>query len=139
MAAVLIAFVCYVLILRTDYKKTALEINEAFRTTPAESIIVVQGDTELPADAQLTDFYNKFLLYSKTVVFNRKKSETNENTITFKIKGKQLSLTGLEDGSAIAIHWEDSEKEAFYTVRAEMTFQQLSAYFNNYKKKAEKK
>ena len=137
MAAAVIAFVIYVLVLRTDYKKTALEINEAFRTTAAENIVVGQGDAELPADAQLTEFYNKFLLYGKTVVFNRKKTEKNENTITFTIKDKQLSLTGVDDGSAIAVHWATPEKEAFYTVRAETTFQQLNAYFRNYKKRAE--
>lgn len=46
-------------------------------------------------------------------------------------------VTGLEDGSAVGIKWKTPEKETFYTVRSEMTFQQLNAYFLNFKKKSQ--
>ena len=138
MAAAVIAFVVYVLVLRTNYKKTALEINEAFRTTAPESVLVAQGDTQLPADRQVTEYYNKFLLYEKTVVFNRKKTEKTEKTISIIIKDCEFDLTGVEDGSAVAIRWKTPEKEEFYTVRTEVTFIQLDAYFQNYKRKVKK-
>ena len=137
-AAAVIWFVGFTLKLKTEYKKTAQEINDAFLKSGPGGTTVSQDGVTLPASQELIDYYDSFLLFNKTVVFNKKTAEANKESITFNIGGKTLRFTGLEDGSAIHICWTVSGEEKNYTVRSQITFMQLNSYMQNYKRKVEK-
>ena len=131
----MIVFFTYILLLRTNYKNTALEINDAILTN--RNVTISCGDDTCPASHEVVEYYNKFLLFRNTVVFSKKTVPVTSESIVLGIGDNELSFTGLEDGSAIAIKWKTAEDDKNYIVRSQMTFMQLKAYYNNYKRKLE--
>ena len=138
MAAAVIIFVGYVLLLRTQFRKTALEINDKILAAPTGKVMLSQGENVFPVDKKTADYYNKFLMNRYTTVFSRKRSEPDDKTIKLILDESSLSFIGLEDGSAIALIWKTEEKTEYYKVRSQTTFQQLEAYFQNCRRKSEK-
>lgn len=130
-AAIIIWFIS-VLMMRTEYKDTALEINDAFLAAGPEGTTVSQGDITLPATQSLIDYYDRFLLENTTIVFNKKPAEPDETSISLQCGDKTLRYTGLEDGTAINVCWITPEGEKYYTVRTQITFNQLNSYWKNY-------
>lgn len=130
-AAIIIWFIS-VLMMRTEYKDTALEINDAFLAAGPEGTTVSQGDITLPATQSLIDYYDRFLLENTTIVFNKKPAEPDETSISLQCGDKTLRLTGLEDGTAIHVCWSTPDQEKNYTVRSQVTFMQLNSYWKNY-------
>lgn len=133
-AAGAIAFTVYVLALRTDYKETALEINDAILAAGKQAAISRGGET-FKASGDVTDYYNRFLLDTYTQVYSRKSTQKTDDTITIELGENSLSYTGLEDGTAIGICWETPEKRKDFRVRSLTTFMQLGAFFDNYSRK----
>lgn len=129
--AIVIWFIS-VLMMRTEYKDTALEINDAFLAAGPEGTTVSQGDITLPATQSLIDYYDRFLLEKSTIVFNKKQAEPDASSITLQCGDKTLRFTGLEDGTAINVCWITPEGEKYYTVRTQITFIQLNNYWKNY-------
>ncbi len=127
-------FFAYTLSLWTEYKETALRINDTILAYQEQSAIRYK-EKEAAADSQLLDYYDSFLLAPKTVVYSRKDAETDENTITIVMGKSELSFSGMEDGSAILIHWKTPDEAACYRVRSNTTFMQLKAYCENYLRK----
>ena len=136
MAAGLIWVFTHTLVLRTHYKAMALAVNDVILASPAESVFISCGEDKLPANEDVVDYYNKFLLDRNTVVFNGRKAEETDKTITLTFPDASLSFTGLEDGSAINVHFVHGEEDLSYTVRSMMTFTHLTAYWTNYLRRA---
>ncbi len=135
-SAAVIWFLASTLLLRTEYRETALEINDAFIESDPEIITVSQGGITLPASRTLVDFYDRFLLDRTTTVFNRKPAPPEDTTISIQCGNRTLSFTGLDDESATQICWKGPEEEKNFTVRSQVTFIQLNSYFQNYKRKS---
>lgn len=129
-----IAFFVYVLVLRTDYRETALEINEAMLASGSRAT-VSRGDTSLAASAELLDYYNRFFLEGQTLVYSRKSAEMTERTIVLEFGDYKVSFTGMEDGTSIGLHFDMPEGQKDFRVRSTITFMQLEAYFDNYVRK----
>ena len=127
-------FLVYTLMLKTEYKNTAFEINESFRTE--DTVTMRKGDDSVSLPVSDAAYYNTFLLNQNTVVFSRKPAETTVETIFLDFGKEVLSFTGLDDGSAIAICWKTPANEKHYIVRSNYSFMQLSAYFTNCRRKA---
>lgn len=127
-------FFIYILVLRTGYRSAALEINDAILSGSRTTIS--RGDETLPASAEVMDYYNRFLLDKYTIVYSRKAAAVTEDSIILGIGNSQLAFTGLEDGTAIAVKWETPVGEKNYVVRSQITFMQLSAYYENYKRRS---
>lgn len=126
-------FFIYTLILRTEYKNAALEMNEPFKQY--SSLTLRKGDEAFSVPTDQVEYYNMFLLDRNTVVFSKKQVPETEETITLDFGTQQLSFTGLEDGSAIAITWKTPSDEKHYIVRSTTTFMQLNAYYTNCRRK----
>ena len=122
------------LILRTDYKETAYEINQAAAAHLNDAVISRDG-TSLPATADVIDYYDRVLLDSTTVVFSSDDAAENEQTIRLDLGNRSLSFTGLEDGSAILVRWTTPDGRKIFRVRSQTTFMQLTAYYTNYEKR----
>ena len=121
-------FLIYTLALRTDYKETAIQINDVILANQGRAVIRV-GDKEAPADAGVTDYYNKFLLDKNTAVYSRKKAVPSDDTaIVLEFGQYSLSFEKLEDGSATLITWNTPEKQKQFCVRSQLTFRNLQAY-----------
>ena len=127
-------FFVYTLVLRTIYKNTALEINESFRKE--DSVTMIRGDESLRLPSSDVEYYDMFLLDRNTIVYSRKPVPADEETITLDFGKEQLSFTGADDGSAIAISWKTASAEKHFIVRSSTTFMQLSAYYKNCRRKA---
>ena len=121
------------LILRTEYKNAALEMNEPFKQY--SSLTLRRGDEAFSVPTDQVEYYNMFLLDRNTVVFSKKQVPETAETITLDFGTQQLSFTGLEDGSAIAITWKTPSGEKHYIVRSNTTFMQLNAYYTNCRRK----
>ena len=128
-------FFVYTLALRTSYRAMALEINDAFLA--GTSVTVARGEDSFPVTPESVEYYNKFLLDRNTAVFGRKRAEPGDTGITLVLDGGQLTFTGADDGTAIAVRWSSPEKDKSYIVRSQYTFNQLTAYYLNLKRKAE--
>ena len=127
-------FFVYTLALRTSYRAMALEINDAFLV--GTSVTVARGEDSFPVTPESAEYYNEFLLDRNTAVFSRKRTEPDDASISLILDGGQLTFTGVDDGTAIAVRWSSPEKEENYIVRSQYTFTQLSAYYSNLKRKA---
>lgn len=123
------------LVLRTAYKEDAYKINESFRTN--STLMVCRGEESLEAVPEEMEYYNKFLLDAQTLVFSRKAVPVTDSTITLDFGSESLSFTGIEDGTAIGISWKSREGEKNYIVRSATSFNQLTAYYSNYKRQKE--
>lgn len=128
-------FFIYTLILRSNYKKDALAINDAFRFHTTATLS--RGDLSFPVQSADIEYYDMFLLNQDTVVFSRKAATETDATIRIDFGTERLSFTGIDDGSAIALCWKTPENEKHYIVRSQMTFSQLNAFFINCSRKAE--
>ena len=126
----LFVFFIYILVLRSDYKSTALEINSAILM--ANDITISCGD-DVPVSANISmiDYYDKFLLDRYTVVFGLKNIPVSADSIIICIGESKLSFTSLNDSTEIAIKWKTSNTEKNYIVRSQMSYFQLKAYYNN--------
>ena len=82
------------------------------------------------------DYYNKFLLDGNTLVYSRKDAPKTEKTIILELGSDKLSFTGLENGTAIVVHWDSGTEHKVFRVRSQITFSHLEAYFENCKRKA---
>lgn len=132
----LIGFMVWILVLRTEYRAFCMEINKAVLDARGTQMTVERGDETWPMDEQLLDYYNRNLLAEKTIVFSRRGAEPNAKTIHLHFSGTTLSLTGLEDGSRIAVSWKTSDGERSYSIRStSVSFMQYSAYLSNYVRK----
>ena len=121
-------FFTYTLVLRTDYKSTALEINDAILS--GCNMTISRGEDTFPATQETADYYNRFLLL-QTDAFSRRSVPVTDKSIILRIGDNELSFTGLEDNSAIAVKWKTAADDKNYIVRSQITFLQLSAYFSN--------
>ena len=128
-------FLIYTLMLRSSYKADALEINEAFCTHTAA--VLSRGDLSFQVKPTDIEYYDKFLLDRNTAVFSRKAVPETDDTIRIDFGSEKLSLTGIDDGSAIALCWNSRGKEKHYIVRSQITIFQLNSAFENYHRKAE--
>lgn len=129
------SFFVYTLILRTYYKNTALEINESFRREG--NVTMRRGNESFFVPVSYAEYYDIFLLDRNTVVYSRKPVPADEETITLDFGKEQLSFTGLDDGSAIAVSWKTISDEKHFIVRSSASFMQLSAFYRNCRRKAE--
>ena len=134
LAAAVIVFFVYTLRLRTIYRETAIEVNDAILA--ANDITLSCGSDTFEIAPAAVDYYNRFLLHGKTVVYSRKEVPETAQTIIVNISGSTLSFTGIDDGSAIAVKWKTPQDEKHFIVRSQITYMQLKAYFDNYKRKA---
>ncbi|MBR2834411.1 MAG: hypothetical protein IKE43_01660 [Coriobacteriales bacterium] len=125
----LIVFIVWALMLRTEYKDTAFEINKAFLTD--SSVTIIRGEESFPVSTDDAEYYNMFLLDNNTVVFSKDVVPVTDDTITIDFGEEQLSFTGYDDGSATAILWKTQENQKHFIVRSAITFRQLSAYYKN--------
>ena len=121
-------FFTYTLVLRTYYKSTALEINDAILS--GCNMTISRGEDTFPATQETADYYNRFLLL-QTDAFSRRSVPVTDKSIILRIGDNELSFTGLEDNSAIAVKWKTAADDKNYIVRSQITFLQLSAYFSN--------
>ena len=121
-------FFTYTLVLRTDYKSTALEINDAILS--GCNMTISRGEDTFPATQETADYYNRFVLL-QTDAFSRRSVPVTDKSIILRIGDNELSFTGLEDNSAIAVKWKTAADDKNYIVRSQITFLQLNAYFSN--------
>ena len=121
-------FFTYTLVLRTYYKSTALEINDAILS--GCNMTISRGEDTFPATQETADYYNRFLLL-QTDAFSRRSVPVTDKSIILRIGDNELSFTGLEDNSAIAVKWKTAADDKNYIVRSQITFLQLNAYFSN--------
>ena len=128
-----IIFLIHTMVLRTSYRSAALEINDAILS--GSRMTISRGDETLPAGPDAVDYYNQFLLFNNTIVFSGKSIPATDKSILLQIGENELTFTGLEDGSAIAVRWKTAKGEKNYIVRSQITFTQLNSYYNNYKRK----
>ena len=133
-AAGVIVFFAYLLVLSTEYKNTALEINDAILAYGNQAAIR-QGDMEVQGSIAALDYYDRFLLNDKTQVYSRKSIEENDRTIAITLGPDRLSFTEGEDGWTTCILWATPGEQKSFRVRSQMTFMQLEANFQNYKRK----
>lgn len=132
-AAGVISLLVYSLVLRTDYKNTALEIDNTVMNNMGHTSVSDEDGTYDVPDT-VADFYNRFLLDPGTVVYSRKSAGQTDQTITLVFQNEKLSFTGLEDGTIVQILWKTPEGEKNFRVRSLTNFRQLRAYWDNYKK-----
>ena len=126
------AFLIYTLALRTDYKETALQINEMMLENQSRALLRV-GEKEAAADFRVMDYYSQFLQSTYTTVYSRKKGEPSDDEVIELVLGQYyLSFSKLEDGSASLIIWKTPEKEKTFCVRSQISFMGLKAYADNY-------
>lgn len=129
----LIVFFVHTLSLRSDYRATCMEINDAILAVPAETCTAEQLGEVWPADSALLNFYDRWLLDDHVTAYSRKGAAPADSSIVLGIGRNTLCLTGLEDGTAVALRWETPDGVTTYTVRTTgVTFMQLSAYMQNY-------
>ena len=125
------AFLIYTLVLRTEYKDTALQINDVIVANQGRAVLRI-GEKEAPADDGVTDYYNMFLLNPNTAVYSRKKAAASDDTAIVLDFGRySLSFEKLEDGSATLVTWNTPEKQKQFCVRSQITFMSLLAYGEN--------
>lgn len=130
------AFLIYTLALRTDYKETALQINDAILESRDRTVLRI-GEMEAPAGIEVVDYYDQFLLDPYTAVYSRKKAvPTDETGIVLEFDRCTLSFEKLEDGSAVLLTWITPEKQKQFCVRSMYSFMSMKAYGENYLKKA---
>lgn len=127
-------FFIYTLMLRTDYKETMLEVNDKV-VKYEDSAMIRQGGESLPASPAVVNWYDSFLLSSNTVVYSRDAAEQNEKTIWLILGDSSLAFTGVENDSAIHILWCTPGGEKSFRVRSTTSFNQMEAYFKNYKRR----
>ena len=73
-------FFIYTLVLRTEYKNAALDMNEPFRQSA--SVTLLRGDESFSVPTDQVEYYNTFLLDQNTTVFSKKQVPETEGTIT---------------------------------------------------------
>ena len=136
MCVALIAFFAYILVLRTDYKETCLEINEKIvAASPDETFAVMNGE-KYPLSSEALNYYDEILLDRKAVVFNRKGAEPDKNSIVLEFSGCTLTFTGQDDGTAFYLHWETPEEVKDYSVRStNYTYTSMVSYLKSYIKR----
>ncbi len=126
----LIVFFVHTVRLRNEFRMTRIRINEVMCASDLERCTLQCGDETLPLTQPSLTYYNMYLNSPYTLVYNRRRAPQTEQTITLRLQGGTLSLTGLEDGTAVNVCWESGGKTLSYTVRNEaQTFTQLTAYF----------
>ena len=86
-----IIFFAYTLILRNDYRAAALNINEAV-LAGGDRITVSRGDTTLPADQRIVDYYNRFLLDGNTAVYSRIGAPLTDQSIRLSFPDEVLAV-----------------------------------------------
>ena len=136
-----IGYFVYTLSLRTNYKETALEINDAILN--AKEITIESDGKVLPADSDITDYYNMFLLDRNTLVYKRKEykkaPDVPENSIKLNIGDKSLVYSDLDNEYAILVTWNTPDRNVCFSVRSLTTFRQMKAYLKNYNRRLSNK
>ena len=134
----LIIFFVYTLQLRTEYRQTALEINEYVLAYQEKGSTVTWKGKTYPLSEACLDYYNRFLLDAKTVVAGRRSMEPTERSIILSFGGGKLTFTQAhEDGYSTNIRWETPDGVKNYEVASQTTFMQMAAYISNYTRRLE--
>ncbi|MBQ6551518.1 MAG: hypothetical protein IJL78_08940 [Lachnospiraceae bacterium] len=132
----LIGFIAYILVLRTDYKETCLEINDMIVASPSDRNFVVRDGETYPLSEEALNWYDQIFLDRKAVVMNRKEAEPDKNSIVLLISDCTLTLTGQDDGTAFAMCWETPDGVKHYQVRStNYTFTSMNSYLKSYLKR----
>lgn len=133
-AAGVCIFFVWTLTLRSEYKRTAQEINQAILSARDRGTITFDG-TETPVTFEVLNYYDMFLTDKYTLVYSREGTEPTDERLDIHLLDELLSLQKLEDGSATLITWQSGGETKTYRVRSLTTYMQLQAYFENYKRK----
>ena len=129
----LIIFFIWIMALRTEYKKTCLEINDRILSASEGMSFVMRNGEKYPLSSEAMNYFDQVLLDKKTGVYNRKPYEITDKSIVMEFSDCTLSFSGLEDGTAISIRWETPEKTRNYTIRSvNYTFINLNSYLTSY-------
>ena len=132
-----ITFFVHTVRLRNEFRMERMRINDVMRASDLDRCSLSHGGETIPLTRQALTYYNMYLNSSYTMVFNRKMTQPTEQSITLTLEGGTLTLTGLEDGTAVGILWQTPSQTCCYTVRNEaQTFMQLESYFKTCKQKA---
>ena len=138
MCVALITFIVWILVLRTDYKKTCLEINDQIVMSPSDQNFVIRDGQTYPLSSEALNYYDEFLLDKKVIVYNRKAAEPDRNSIVMKINGRTLTFTGQDEGTSVNIRWETEAGVKNYSVRTgSISYTMLNSYMKNYIRKTE--
>ena len=81
-------FFTYTLVLRTDYKSTALEINDAILS--GCNMTISRGEDTFPATQETADYYNRFLLL-QTDAFSRRSVPVTDKSIILRIGDREIT------------------------------------------------
>ena len=133
MAIAFISFFIYILVLRTEYRATRLEINEAVLNANIGSASIERGGESWPLSRDVLEYYNKQILGDGMTVFNWKGAEPDENSISICLGEKTLCFTEAGDSSVIYLSWCTPEIQKTYSIRGPAgSFRQASAYLSRY-------
>ncbi len=132
-----ITFFVHTVRLRNEFRMERMRINDVMLASDLDRCSLSHGGETIPLTRQALTYYNMYLNSSYTMVFNRKMTQPTERSITLTLEGGTLTLTGLEDGTAVGILWQTPSRTCCYTVRNEpQTFMQLESYFKTCRQKA---
>ncbi len=136
--AALIVFIVWILVLRTEYKKTCLEINDCILSSTEDQRFILKDGEKYPMSFEVLDYYNRYLLDKKSMVFSRKAVEPTDKSIVLKFSDNTLTFLGIDDETAVLLTWETPSEIKHYKVRNEnYTFRSLNSYMKNYLRKTE--
>ena len=136
----LISFFVHTLRLRTEYRKTAYEINESvLRADPEESFLTFRGDT-VPLSKKALDYYDQVLLAENTMSASRKKTEPDTGSIILSFDGGTLTFTQTHpDGHSFCVCWEkEGVVKSYELTSGDITYMQMSSYATLYIRNLEK-
>ncbi len=129
----LIVFFIYILVLRTEYRATCLEVNDVILHSDLRQGTVERNGKEWPLSREVLEYYNMRLMGENVTVYSRRDANPNEKSIWIRLGDYTLCFTGLEDGHAIHVSWKTPRERKSYMLRSEsVSFVQDSAFLSNY-------
>ena len=93
----LIVFFVHTLLLRTQYRATCLEINDAILASSAEQNTIQRGDEVYPMPDYVLEYYNILLLEEDTLVRDRSSLPPTAKSIILHISDNSLTFTPVPD------------------------------------------
>ncbi len=140
-ALAVIGYFVYALHLCTSYKNDCKTLNQAIVGSPDTLQTVARGtDKPLKITDQDLNYYASFLLDRQTVVAGRGGFEENEKTIVITLSGARFSLSDAgtdRETSTVGVHITIGDRDLSYRVLTKTTWMQLSAWYTNFRYRAD--
>ena len=130
-ALALIVYFSHILILQSAWNRALGNLENSFREARGRDCTIAYQGEEIPADADVLDYYLTILTMPRSMATHYAKGDGGERAIRLALPDTSVSFAPYRDGVSTEVCWESGGKPYGFVLGGTMDYAHLERYFHN--------